>query len=110
MAYDLFDTIINPEFDAEGNLLSPANITSRMLYVSMADYASGNTTRNQIVSALSLTAEQTTDLDALLAQIDALTTLPTKMSFLLQFEAVMEIALLGFKYTDKTSFKTRLGI
>lgn len=110
MAYDLFDTIINPDFDAQGNLISPGNITSRMLYVAMVDYAAGETTRNQIVAAFSLTPEQTTDLDALLAHIDAAATPAAKVVFILQFEAVMEIALLGLKYTDKPSFKARLGI
>lgn len=110
MAYDLFDTIIDPEFDVDGNLVSPGNITSRMLYVAMVDYAAGQTTRNQIVAAMSLTAEQTADLDALLAQVDAMPNIVAKMAFLLQFEAVMEIAMLGYKYTDKLSFKTRLGI
>ena len=110
MAYDLFDTIINPDFDANGQLISPGNITSRILYVAMVDYAAGQTTRNQIVAAFSLTPEQTTDLDALLAQINARPTAEGKMVFIGQFEAVMEIALLGLKYTDKASFKTRLGI
>lgn len=110
MAYDLFDTIINPDFDVDGNLLSPGNITSRMLYVAMVDYAAGQTTRNQIVAAFSMTVEQTTDLDALLAEIDARATPEAKMIYIAQFEAVMEIALLGLKYTDKPSFKTRLGI
>ncbi|KPL05617.1 hypothetical protein AMJ85_11610 [candidate division BRC1 bacterium SM23_51] len=75
----------------------------------MGDYAAGYTTRSEIISYWSLDSEAQTDLDVLLAEINASTPLE-KAFFLLQLHDVMMIAEQGAKYTTKAAFRDRLGL
>ena len=116
--YDLFDRLFlenpidpvaNPSdyeaFDLSGHLIDAV----------LVDYAEtkddpGGTTRAQIINGLLLGTEATVDLDALLAGIDGVGSAFGKVRFALNFAAVHSAAQSGLKYTDKASFKTRLGI
>ena len=80
------------------------------LYAVLVEYAEGESSRPQIISALKLGTEATVDLDAVLTAMDATPTVLAKIRFAVNFDAVQMIANYGYKYTDKASFKTRLGL
>ena len=79
-------------------------------YSGLVDYVSGNTTRNQIINFYPLSGEQITELDILLTAVDALSTVQEKLSWLMQFQAVLLLAWQDIKYDDKASFVARLGL
>lgn len=99
---DLFDRLFPPDETVD-------KIALHSLRAALGDYSTGNTSRAEIVSYFVLDAEAQTDLDVLLAAIDAKTDLQ-KALFLLELHDVMLIAEEGAKYTDKAAFKTRLGL
>ena len=76
----------------------------------LVEYAEGESTRAQIINGLELGTEATVDLDALLAGIDAAPGAFEKVRFSMNFTGAYGVAKAGFKYTDKASFKTRLGL
>lgn len=80
------------------------------IYSGIVDYVSGNTTRNQIIAFYPLAGEQITELDILLAAVDALSTIQEKLSWLMQFEAVLLLASQKIKYDDRASFVARLEL
>lgn len=99
---DLFDRI----FPTDEEL---PNIPIHAFRAALGDYAAGYTTATEIINYWSLDASAQSDLNVLLAEIDAST--PTqKALFLLQLHDVLMIAEVGAKYTTKAEFKTRLGL
>ncbi len=98
---DLFDRLFN---DNENK------IAVHTLYAALIDYAEGESTRSQIISGLVLEAAAVTDLDVLLAAIDGEAGVVNKIRWAESFHAVGLIAEIGLKYTDKASFRTRLGL
>ena len=104
---DLFDLI----FQDPGELLPEGNtIGVNTFYAGIVDYVAGDTTRNQIVNFLQLTGAEVTDLDTLLAAVDAIATLDGKISWLMQLDAVLTLAKQGIKYNTKSAFAARLGL
>ena len=101
---DLFETL----FANSAILLGQYNIHS--FYAGIVDYVSGNTTRTQIINFLKLSGDQITELDVLLTAVDALSTIQEKLSWLMQFQAVLFLASRGIKYKDRASFVARLGL
>ena len=85
------------------------NIAVHSFRAAVGDYAAGHTTRAQIVGYWSLDTEAQTDLDVLLAEIDAGTNLQ-KALFLLQLHDVLMITEEGAKYQTKAEFVARLGL
>lgn len=98
---DLFDRLFDEDIEE--------NIAVHYFRAALGDYATGNTTRAQIISFWSLDAEAVTDLDVLLTRIDSSGNLG-KAIFLLELHDVMMIAEAGAKYQTKAEFKTRLGL
>lgn len=109
--YDLYDRLFlrnpipatNPDhlvFTIGGHLMDAV----------LVEYAEGETTRTQIINGLELGTEATVDLDVLLAGIDAAVGAFEKVRFAINFAAAHSLAESGLKYTDKASFKTRLGL
>lgn len=107
---DLFETLFDDSVDTEGLLVHRHNFDWHDFHAGIVDYIAGETTRNQIVAALDLQDEQITDLDALLSAINALGTLVEKIRFVIEMQAVMQLAKRGYKYTSKAAFRARLGI
>ena len=99
---DLYDRLFDPD-EGEGN------IAVHYFRAALGDYATGNTTRAQIVGYWSLDAEAQVGLDVLLARIDASTNLG-KAVFLLELHDVMLITEAGAKYQTKALFKARMGL
>lgn len=99
---DLFDRLFPPN-DAE-------NIPVHYFFSAIVDYATGDTTRVQIVNHWSLDAEAEANLDTLCDAIDALSGKTNKLAFGIELHAVMMFAEAGAKYTAKSAFKTRLGL
>jgi len=98
---DLFERLF-PDDETE-------NLPIHYFRAALGDYAHGYTTRAEIINYWSLDAEAQTDLDVLLAVIDAETALG-KVAFLVELHDVMLITEAGAKYTEKADFKTRLGL
>ena len=98
---DLYERL----FDRE----EPNPIAVHSFRAALGDYATGNTTRGEIVGYWSLDAEAQVDLDILLAALDAAGALG-KASFLLQIHDVMLITEEGAKYQTKAEFKARMGL
>lgn len=99
---DLYERLFEPVGGEE-------NIAVHYFRAALGDYATGNTTRAEIVAYWSLDAEARVDLDVLLARIDAATNLG-KATFLLELHDVLNITEAGAKYQTKAEFKTRLGL
>jgi hypothetical protein len=99
---DLFDRLFPTEPGVH-------NIPVHYFRAALGDYATGNTTRAEIITHWELDADAQTDLNALCDAIDAKTALG-KAAFLLELHDVMMIAEAGAKYTTKSSFRTRLGL
>ena len=109
--YDLFDRLFleNP-FPSTDERHQTFHIGGHLMDAVLVEYAEGESTRTQIIGGLELGAEATTDLDVLLAGIDAEPTAFEKVRFAMNFAAVHSAAEAGLKYTDKAAFKTRLGL
>jgi len=107
---DLFDTFFPDPVDPEDPLAFPRTMDISTFYFGIVDYVSGNTTRAQIISFLSLDSEQTAQLDILLATVDGITTIAGKVRWLLEFQAALHLAAFGIKYTTKADFAARLGL
>jgi hypothetical protein len=86
-----------------------SSIGVHYLRAALGDYATGNTTKAQIVSAFSLDSEAEADLTVLCNAIDSKAALG-KAAFLLELHDVMMIAESGLKYATKAAFKTRMGL
>ena len=99
---DLFDRLF-PGDETE-------KIAVHYFFSALVDYATGDTTRVQIVNYWSLDAEAEADLDVLCDAVDAESGKANKMAFGTELHAVMMFAEAGAKYTTKTAFKTRLGL
>lgn len=99
---DLYERLFEPEAGV-------ANIAVHYFRAALGDYATGNTTRTEIVAYWSLDTEAQTDLDVLLAVIDAGTAIQ-KVAFLLELHDVLMITEAGAKYQTKAEFKTRMGL
>jgi len=100
---DLFDRL----FPADSSV---KNIAVHYFFSALVDYATGNTTRTQIVAHWSLDIDAEADLDTLCDAIDALSTATEKSVFGTSLHAVMMLAEGGIKYTTKSAFKARLGL
>ena len=98
---DLFDRLFNDD---------DTKIAVHTLFSALVDYAEGGTTRTQIINGLSLSTAAITDLDVLLLSIDSESGVVNKIRWATNFHAVGLVAEDGLKYTDKASFKTRLGL
>ena len=109
--YDLFDRgfAANP-FDSTHPDYPSFRIGGHMMDAVLVDYAEGASSRAQIITALELGTEAITDLDVILAEIDAAGTVVGKLRFAANFGAVVVIAQAGLRYTTKSEFKTRLGL
>jgi hypothetical protein len=83
---DLFDTLF-PDPDLDLAFGRSADIHN--FFAGVVDYVSGDTTRTQIINFLDLSGDQVTELDTLLAAVDALGTIQDKLSWLMQFQAVL---------------------
>lgn len=99
---DLYERLFEP---VEGE----ENIAVHYFRAALGDYATGNTTRTEIVNYWSLDTEAQVDLDVLLAEIDAASALG-KAAFLIELHDVMMITEAGAKYQTKALFKARLGL
>ena len=99
---DLYDRL----FDEDSEI---GNIAVHSFRAALGDYATGNTTRAQIVNYWNLDASAQVDLDVLLARIDSFNNLQ-KAGFLLELHDVMLITEEGAKYQTKAEFKTRMGL
>lgn len=97
---DLFDRLYPPDPDTRA-------ISPHYLRAALGDYATGNTTRQQIIDYWLLDAEAQADLGFLCDAIDGKTALE-KAQFLLELHDVMMIAEAGAKYTTKSAFRERL--
>ena len=98
---DLFDRL----FPAEGE-----NIPVHYFFSALVDYATGNTTRVQIVNYWSLDAEAEADLDTLCDAMDAEVGRANKLVFGTELHAVLMFAEAGAKYATKAAFVARLGL
>ena len=85
------------------------NISIHSFRAALGDYATGNTTRAQIVNYWSLDTDAQTDLDVLLAEIDAGNS-AARVRFLVELHDVMLITEEGAKYQTKAEFRTRMGL
>lgn len=104
----LFETLFQ---DPDINLgIEEKKLDIYNLYSGIVDYVSGNTTRNQIVNFYPMNSEQIAELDILLTAVDALSTIQEKLSWLMQFQAVMLLASQKIKYDDRASFVARLEL
>jgi len=99
---DLYERLFEPEEGVE-------NIAVHYFRAALGDYATGNTTRAEIVGYWSLDTEAQTDLDVLLIRIDAAPNLG-KAIFLLELHDVLMITEAGAKYQTKALFRTRMGL
>jgi hypothetical protein len=99
---DLFDRLFPADPGVE-------NVPVHYFRAALGDYATGNTTKAEIIAFWSFDADAQTDLSALCDAIDAKTPLG-KAAFLLELHDVMMIAESGTKYITKAAFKTRLGL
>jgi len=99
---DLFDNLYPRNIDN-------SSIGVHYFRAALGDYASGYTTKAQIVAAFELDSEAEADLDILLNKLDSSDTLQ-KTVFLLELHDVMMIAESGKKYTTKAAFKARMGL
>jgi len=99
---DLYERLFEPEEGVE-------NIAVHYFRAALGDYATGNTTRAEIVGYWSLDTEAQTDLDVLLTRIDAAPNLG-KAIFLLELHDVLMITEAGAKYQTKALFRTRMGL
>jgi hypothetical protein len=104
MMTDLFDRLY-PDRSVETAIKIPVH----SFRAALGDYATGNTSRAEIVNYWNMDSEAQTDLDVLLVAIDSKTALQTA-EFLLELDSVMIIASEGAKYTVKSEFRTRLGL
>ena len=100
---DLFDRL----FPADQNI---DNIAVHYFFAALVDYASGETTRAQIVNYWMLDVDAEADLDVLCDAIDALGTPLAKIAFGTELHAVLMFAEGGAKYNTKAEFRTRLGL
>ena len=109
--YDLFDRLFMdnpfPSTDPNHQIFS---IGGHLMDAVLVEYAEGKSDRPQIINGLELGTEATADLDTLLAGIDAAVGAFEKVRFAMNFAAAHSAAEAGLKYTDKASFKTRLGL
>lgn len=103
LSADLFERIFPSDFEDQGK------IAVHYFYAALADYATGNTTKNQIMQAWALDTEAEADLDVILGKLDSLTG-DAKLQYILELHAVMMIAESGLKYDTKASFKTRMDL
>jgi hypothetical protein len=104
----LYDTLFqNPDITLG---IEEKKMDIHNFYSAIVDYVSGNTTRNQIINFYPLSGEQITELDILLASVDALSTIQEKLSWLMQFQAVMLLSWQDIKYDDRASFVARLEL
>jgi uncharacterized membrane protein len=99
---DLYERLFDP---VEGE----ENVAVHYFRAALGDYATGNTTRTEIVNYWSLDTEAQTDLDVLLGEIDSSNALQ-KAVFLLELHDVLMITEAGAKYQTKDLFKARLGL
>ena len=99
---DLYDRLYNPDPGVE-------NIAVHYFRAAMGDYATGNTTRAEIINYWQLDSEAVADLDVLLGRIDSANNL-SKAVFLLELHDVLLITEAGAKYQTKAEFKTRMGL
>lgn len=99
---DLYDRLFDP-------VAGEGNIAVHYFRAALGDYATGNTTRAQIVGYWNLDTEAQVDLDVLLARIDAASALG-KAAFLIELHDVMLITEAGAKYQTKADFRTRMGL
>jgi len=99
---DLFDRLY---------LSSPndASIGVHYFRAAMGDYATGHSTRQEIIGHWALDAEAQADLNVLCDHVDSLSVLG-KAGFLLELHDVLMIAEEGAKYTTKAAFRARLGL
>ncbi len=110
--YDLFDRLFleNPLDPATDPDYQDFSIGGHLMDAVLVEYAEGESTRTQIINGLKLGTDATVDLDALLAGIDGAVGGFNKIRFAMNFAATHSAAEAGLKYTDKASFKTRLGL
>lgn len=99
---DLFDRLFPVDGEAP-------RLSVHYFRAAMGDYTAGYTTRAQIIAFWELDAEAQADLNVLCNAIDGMTDLQ-QATFLLELHDVMMIAEAGAKYTDKASFRTRMGL
>ena len=109
--YDLYDRLFldNP-FPSTEPSHQIFSIGGHLMDAVLVEYAEGESTRAQIINGLELGTEATVDLDALLTGIDAAIGAFEKVRFAMNFAAAHSAAEAGLKYTDKASFKARLGL
>ena len=112
---DLFDRLFPGDSAVE-------NIGVHVFHAAIVDYIAGHTTRNQIVGVWALDTEATTDLDVLLAAVDALDpedpedpvqvvmSLVSKLQFITEMDTVNKLAEDDLKYNTKSAYRTRLGL
>lgn len=86
---------------------SEDSIAVHYFFSALVDFASGNTTKSQIVSAFSLDIESEGQLDLLITGYQNST---DKVRWLEELHAVMMLAEGGFKYTTQQDFATRMGL
>lgn len=101
----LFERIISAPTTTD-----PEPIGLEEFWGAIVDYMAGETTANEIKIGFKMDAQEQSDLDLMLAAIDALTGLDDKLSYALQLQAVLYMAAGGKKYADQASFRTRMGL
>lgn len=76
----------------------------------LVDYVTGNSTRGQIIAFFAMDSEAQVDFNTVCDAFDGMATTLDKVVYLTEFEAVMNVAKAGAKYTTKSAFRTRLGL
>lgn len=100
---DLFDRLYPEDIDTE-------RIPVHYFFAALVDYASGFTTRQQIINFWGLDEEAQIDFNTLCNKIDSITGATNKLAFAEQLHAVFLFAEAEAKYTTKEDFRQRLDL